>query len=62
MMTKGIPSKLNFNGKLLLFAAGWIVVAVSAQGQVLHADGPLPSYDVATIKPADPNTAGAALR
>ena len=39
---------------------GWIVVALGMVlgmrllGQILHADGPAPSFEVATIKPMEP--------
>ena len=29
-----------------------VVVGVQTQGQILHASGPLPSFEVATIKPS----------
>ncbi len=53
-MTKRIAHDLG----LFLLGAAWLVVGTPSQGQVLHADGPLPSYEVATIKPADPNGRG----
>jgi uncharacterized protein (TIGR03435 family) len=40
---------------MLLFS---IVGGVRAHGQILHAIGPLPSFEVATIKPSQPSTAG----
>ncbi len=58
MMTKRIA--LN-RKKLLLLAAGWMIVAVPMLGQkteMLHATGPLPSFDVATIKEVDPKNPG----
>ena len=61
-MTEGIVSNLR---KLILPSVVCLVVAVPVQGQllqgeghVLHAPGPLPSYEVATIKPADRNDRG----
>ncbi len=44
--------------RLLLLAAGWIAVGAPIYGQVLHVDGSLPSFEVATIKPSDPNPKG----
>ena len=44
-----------YRRKLLLLAAGWMAIAVPMYSQVLHADGPLPSFEVASIKPVDPN-------
>jgi uncharacterized protein (TIGR03435 family) len=35
-----------------------IMVASQVHGQILHANGPLPSFEVATIKPSQPSTAG----
>ena len=55
MMTKGVALKLDFNRKLLLLAAGWMTVGTPVQSQVLHADGPMPSFEVATIKPSKPD-------
>lgn len=43
-----------YRRKLLLMAVGWIKVVMPVQGQVLYADGPLPSYEIATIKPTPP--------
>ncbi len=53
------------------WVAGWVVVAGLAAtgaaqdaviGQMYHPAGPLPSYEVATIKKADANASGAPLR
>jgi len=52
-MTKRVARNLR---GVLLAAAGWVAVAGAAPGQVLHADGPLPSFEVASIRPSDPNS------
>jgi len=44
--------------KLFLLVAAWQLGGMLVHGQVLHATGPLPSYEVATIRPADPNSRG----
>lgn len=65
----GIPSrKLGFYGKLLLSSIGVVAVAVPLIGglvsvapvsaQLIHASGPLPSFEVATIKPFSPAPSG----
>jgi bla regulator protein blaR1 len=35
-----------------------VSITASVQGQILHATGPLPSFEVATIKPSEPGVAG----
>jgi bla regulator protein blaR1 len=35
-----------------------IIAGVQVQGQILHATGPLPSFEVATIKPSQPSATG----
>jgi uncharacterized protein (TIGR03435 family) len=35
-----------------------IIAGVEVQGQILHATGPLPSFEVETIKPSQPSTTG----
>ena len=35
-----------------------IMAGVQVHGQILHATGPLPSFEVATIKPAHPGATG----
>jgi hypothetical protein len=35
-----------------------IIARVQVQGQILHATGPLPSFEVATIKPSQSSPAG----
>jgi uncharacterized protein (TIGR03435 family) len=35
-----------------------IIAGIQAQGQILHATGPLPSFEVATIKPSQPSAMG----
>ena len=63
IMTEGVARKLTRTKKLLL--AGVAVCVLSAPvmvgmvrmipmfGQILHADGPLPSFEVATIRPME---------
>ena len=61
IMSKHIAQKLNFSRKLLLVVAGLMAIAVPMAfgvvrmiplyGQIEHASGPLPSFEVATIKP-----------
>ena len=46
---------------LLLLAAGWMTVAVPMYGQVLHPDGPLPSFEVTSVKPSPPDQPGGML-
>lgn len=65
IMTTGMGNRLGL-GKILLlaaigtalvagpFAAGF-VNAVHLRAQLLHADGPLPSFEVASIKPGRPD-------
>jgi len=58
IMTTRIAINLRM---LLLLAAGWIAVSVPMLAQkteMLHATGPLPSFDVATIKEVDPKNPG----
>jgi len=38
--------------KLFLLGVAWLVVAASIQGQVLHADGARPSFEVTSVKPS----------
>jgi uncharacterized protein (TIGR03435 family) len=45
--------RVNVNRMLLLLAAGWIAVAMSADGQVLHASGARPSFAVASVRPSE---------
>jgi len=62
IMTARAARRLNFAGKLLLSAAALGVIAapvalgvirfIPLYGQLLHASGPLPSYEVAVIKPS----------
>jgi bla regulator protein BlaR1 len=61
IMTERVVRKLDLRRKLLLLAAAAAVVAVPlalgmlhtllAYGQVLYTSGPLPSFEVATIRP-----------
>ncbi|HTV09679.1 MAG TPA: TIGR03435 family protein [Candidatus Aquilonibacter sp.] len=49
----GMPFKKSC-ARLLLLAAACFGLAISASAQIIHASGPLPSFEVATIKPASP--------
>jgi len=46
-----MPSKENC-GRLLLVAATCFGIAIASSAQIIHATDPLPSFEVATIKPA----------
>ena len=50
--------------RLLLVAAACLGLAIASSAQIIHASGPLPSFEVATIKPASstprPSSASAA--
>lgn len=48
-----MPAKENCT-RLLLVAATCFGVAIASSAQIIHASGPLPSFEVATIKPASP--------
>jgi uncharacterized protein (TIGR03435 family) len=62
IMTPRAACRLTFAGKLLLSAAALGILAapialgvirlIPLYGQILHASGPLPSYEVAVIKPS----------
>jgi len=64
--------KLNFSGKLLLAIAGTASIilplvaglfsAAHLSAQLLRATGPLPSFEVATIKPTQPGSTHSDLR
>jgi uncharacterized protein (TIGR03435 family) len=43
---------------LVLPLAVSIMAGVQVRGQILHAKGPLPSFEVATIKPSQPDATG----
>src|ERR1700733_12549330 len=43
---------------LVLSLAVSIMAGVQVRGQILHAKGPLPSFEVATIKPSQPDATG----
>ncbi|HEX5284943.1 MAG TPA: TIGR03435 family protein [Bryocella sp.] len=46
-----MPSKQSC-ARLLLVAAACLGLAIASYAQIIHASGPLPSFEVATIKPA----------
>lgn len=48
-----VPGKANC-ARVLLAVAACAGLAVPAAAQIIHASGPLPSFEVATIKPASP--------
>jgi bla regulator protein blaR1 len=48
-----MPSKENC-ASLLLVAAACFGLAIASSAQIIHATDPLPSFEVATIKPASP--------
>jgi len=50
IMTRRIAINLR---KLFLLGVVWLTVGSPVQGQLLHATGPLPSFEVATVKPVD---------
>jgi uncharacterized protein (TIGR03435 family) len=64
IMTERVASKLDLRRKLLLLAASAAVVAAPLAlglahtplvlGQIMHVTGPLPSFEVATIRPLEP--------
>jgi bla regulator protein blaR1 len=67
IMTESLGNKLSLSRKLLLGVAGLSAVAtplalgllqiIPLYGQMIHATGPLPSYEVATIKRANESAA-----
>ena len=67
IMTERVVQNLNIARKLLLCTAGLMAVAapvalglahmIPLYGQMVHATGPMPSYEVATIKPVDESAA-----
>jgi hypothetical protein len=46
---------------VVLRVAVSIMAGIQIHGQILHATGPLPSFEVATIKPSQPSTARASV-
>jgi bla regulator protein BlaR1 len=56
MMTTQVCSSLSLMRKLLLSAIAIAATAVPLCAQVLHPTGPMPSFEVATIKPRAPFT------
>ena len=50
-VSRPMPLKQN-RARLLLAAATFFGLASASPAQIIHASGPLPSFEVATIKPA----------